>query len=176
MTKLTFTIAAAMMAVFSYATDVLTLNNQMIFEGKVIKVTNEGILFKADGDKYEIPIADIYSIVFEDVDGKNFKDFAALNNEEMDKCMKGKNDAAQFHGKKVGHFFLGALFGPFAMIGTLIATPTPIKGNKTYMLSTNKDLFNDPMYLKCYKKKAKGGLLAMEALGWGAWLLIAFNL
>jgi hypothetical protein len=39
------------------------------------------------------------------------------------------------------------------------------------MLSKNKDKFNDPEYLSCYKHKAKGQLIRMEALGWGAWLL-----
>jgi hypothetical protein len=32
--------------------------------------------------------------------------------------------------------------------------------------SKNKDQFDDPEYLSCYKKKAKGQLTGMEALGW----------
>jgi hypothetical protein len=43
---------------------------------------------------------------------------------------------------------------------------------QTYMISKNKDQFNDPEYLSCYKKKAQGQLIGMEALGWGAWVLL----
>jgi len=81
-------------------------------------------------------------------------------------------DAENFHGKKGGHFVLGVLFGPFAMIGTALANPKPKKGKDTYMFSENKELFDDPMYLSCYRKKAKGQLIGMEALGWGSWLLL----
>ena len=80
--------------------------------------------------------------------------------------------AGRQYSKKVGHFFLGVLFGPFAMIGTALANPTPEKGKLTYMLSKNKDQFSDPQYLSCYKKKAKGQLIGMEASGWGAWIVL----
>jgi hypothetical protein len=81
-------------------------------------------------------------------------------------------DAQAFHGKRGGHFVLGVLFGPFAVIGTAVSNPTPERGARTYMMSKNKELFSDPEYLTCYRKKAKGQLIGMEFLGWGAWILI----
>lgn len=89
------------------------------------------------------------------------------------KCYCGNTDAAKYHGKKGGHFVLGALFGPFAMIGTAFANPIPRKGRHSY-LSKYQELFNDPAYKKCYKKKAKSDLIGMEAAGWGAWIAFVF--
>ena len=57
-----------------------------------------------------------------------------------------------------------------------MANPTPYKGSKTLMASKNKEDFDDPEYLSCYKKKAKGQLLGMEGIGWGAWLLLVLLL
>jgi hypothetical protein len=93
-------------------------------------------------------------------------------NDNSSKCLKGQLDAENYHGKKGTHFALGVLFGPFAMIGTAVSEPTPQRGKRTLIMSKNKDQFNDPIYLSCYKKKAKGQLIGMEALGWGAWLLL----
>ena len=66
---------------------------------------------------------------------------------------------------------LGGLFGPFAKVGAAIATPRPMNGKGTVGLSENKDLFDDPLYLKCYAKKARGKNVGNTALGWGAWLI-----
>ncbi|MDO9615988.1 MAG: hypothetical protein Q7J86_15885 [Bacteroidota bacterium] len=91
---------------------------------------------------------------------------------DPNKCMNGRVDADNYHGKKGGHFVLGVLFGPFAMIGTALSNPTPEKGSNTFVMSKNKDQFSDPEYLSCYRSKAKGQLIGMEALGWGAWILL----
>jgi hypothetical protein len=92
---------------------------------------------------------------------------------EQSKCTAGTLDAEAYHGRKGGAIALGALFGPFALVGTaLVANPTPDKGARTYMMSKNKELFNDPEYLSCYKKKAKGQLVGQTGLGWAAWALL----
>jgi sRNA-binding regulator protein Hfq len=87
-------------------------------------------------------------------------------------CENATLDAENYHGKKGLHFGLGVLFGPFAMIGTAISEPTPMKGKQTMSMSKNKSKFNDHSYLSCYKKKAKSQLIQMEAIGWGSWLLL----
>jgi hypothetical protein len=99
-----------------------------------------------------------------------------LANDNQDKCLNGKLDAEHYHGKRGGHFVLGVLFGPFAMIGTLVSSPTPERGKQTYLMSKNKDRISDPLYLSCYKKKAKGQLIGMEGLGWAAWVLLTLML
>ncbi len=172
MKKTFFTFIAITFAYVAFAGDILTLNNQMIFEGKVIKIKDCTVVFKAEGNKYIIPAADIFSLEFENIEDPVYKDYIEVADLTENKCLKGQLDAENYHGKKGGHYVLGLLFGPFAMIGTALANPTPDKGKRTYMISQNKELFNDLEYLSCYKKKAKGQLIGMEALGWGTWILL----
>lgn len=171
MRKLTITITAMFIAMATFAGDILTLNNEMVFEGKVTKIRQCDVVFKADGQKYIVPAADIFSIEFEDTQDKVYTDYMQMVGENPEKCLKGRLDAENYHGKKGGHFILGVLFGPFAMIGTALANPTPEKGRRTYLYSKNREQFTDLEYLSCYRKKARGQLIGMEALGWGAWIL-----
>ena len=89
-----------------------------------------------------------------------------------DKCTAGQQDAIKYHGKAGGHYVLGLLFGPFAILGTAFADPTPENGRKTYVMSQNKDMFGDATYRLCYKKKAKGRLIGAELCGWAFWILL----
>ncbi|HRF79774.1 MAG TPA: hypothetical protein PL070_06780 [Flavobacteriales bacterium] len=172
MNKLTLLLTATMLCNTTIAADILTLTNEMTFEGKVLKIKDCAIVFQADGNKYVIPATDIHSITFENVADEVLVSYLNTLDGNPNKCLNGRLDAESYHGKKGGHFFLGVLFGPFAMIGTALANPTPQKGKRTYLLSQNKDQFNDLEYLSCYKRKAKGQLIGMEALGWGAWILL----
>ena len=156
----------------SYAGDILTMANGMIFEGKVTKIKECVVVFKSQKEKYIVPAYDIYSIQFEDANDRVYRKYLALNLDEPNKCLNGQLDAENYHGKKGTHVALGFLFGPFAMIGTAIAKPTPDKGRFTAAKSQNTDQFNDPEYLSCYKKKAKGQNILFEGIGWGAWLLL----
>lgn len=153
--------------------DFLTLQNNMIFQGKIISIKNQSIIFKAGGKKYEVPASDIYSIKFGNLNDRVYKKHIELD--DVNKCLTARLDAENYHGKKGGHFVLGLFFGPFAMIGTALANPTPYKGKNTYMMSENKELFNDPEYLSCYKSKARGQLLLFEGIGWAASILILLN-
>jgi len=172
MKKLALTITASLFAIVCFAGDILTLNNEMVFEGKVKKIKDCAVVFKADGNKYVVPAYDIFSIQFEDIEDKVYTDYMKMLQDDPNKCLDGRLDAENYHGKKGGHFALGVLFGPFAMIGTALADPTPYKGAQTLMMSKNKEQFSDPEYLSCYKKKARGQLIGMEALGWAAWILL----
>lgn len=172
MKKKILTFAAVLFAITSFAGDILTLNNEMVFEGKITKIKDCDIEFKSEGTKYVVPSSDVYSIQFEDVEDKVYTDYMKTMDNNPNKCLDGRLDAEHYHGKKAGHFVLGVLFGPFAMIGTALSNPTPERGKQTYMMSENKDKFSDPVYLSCYKKKAKGQLIGMEALGWGTWILL----
>lgn len=171
MKKITLTIFATLFTIASFAGDILTLNNKMVFEGKVTKIKGCAVVFKVRENKYIIPASEIFSIQFENTEDRVYTRYMQLLEKDPDKCLKGRLDAENFHGKKGGHFVLGVLFGPFAMIGTALSNPTPEKGKQTYMVSKNRDLFSDPAYLSCYRKKAKGQLIGMEVLGWGAWIL-----
>jgi hypothetical protein len=167
----TLFLAIACLTTFElYASDVLTLNNKMSFEGKVLRIKKCEVVFRTNGYKYVIPGSEIQSIEFGDTQDHVYLNYLERRNGEN--CIKGQMDAQMFHGKKGGHFVLGFLFGPFAMIGTAISSPTPVRGRDTMILSQNSDLFTDPEYISCYKKKAKGQLIGMEAAGWGAWILL----
>ncbi len=172
MKKLATIFLAMLFAAAIMANDIVTLNNQMMFEGKVLKINNCEVVFRAEGKKYLIPAEEIYSIEFEDVNDKVYRGYLSMVQSDHESCFKGRNDAENLHGKEVTHVALGFLFGPFAMIGTAISNPTPLRGRDTYLLSQNKELFSDPFYLNCYRKRAKIRLIGMEAAGWGAWLLL----
>ena len=170
--KLAIMSVAFLGSILSFAGDILTLSNNLVFEGKVTRIKNCEIIFRVDGKKYVIPGEEIQSILFEDLNDRVYLDYLSREVGDPENCLRGTTDAQAFHGKKIGHFFLGFLFGPFAMIGTAISNPTPLRGRDTYFLSPNKDLFSDPSYLRCYKRKAMGSLIGMEALGFGLYVLI----
>jgi hypothetical protein len=173
MKNLVIAIFALLFSCYSYAGDILTLTNQMTFEGKVVKIKECEVIFKTDGKKFSIPSEDIFSIKFESITDKAYVDYMKFAERNPEACMKGADDAAMYHGKGLSHFALGFLFGPFAMIGTAIARPDPITGTRTFRKSQNHELFSDPDYLKCYRRKAKAGNIAMEGIGWGTWIFIA---
>ena len=172
MKKITLTIIVALFAIASFAGDILTLTNQMVFEGKVKDIKECEVVFKADGKKYIVPASEISTIQFENTEDKVYNEYMKMADGEPNKCMNGRVDADAYHGKKGGHFALGVLFGPFAIIGTALSNPTPEKGRNTLVMSKNKKQFSDPEYLTCYRSKAKGRLIGMEALGWGTWILL----
>lgn len=150
------------------AGDILTLTNQHTFEGKVIKIKDCTVVFKHQNERYEVPTNDIFSIVFESHKSKIYTKYmeGIINNDNMDVCLQGRMDASLGHGKKVGHFVLGVLFGPFAMLGTAFANPTPYNAGKLHLIQASKENFSDPTYLSCYKRKAKGELILWEGIGW----------
>jgi hypothetical protein len=172
MKKITLTITAILFAIASFAGDILTLNNQMVFEGKITKIKDCAVVFKADGKKFTVPSSEIFSVQFENTEDKIYTEYMKMADGDPNKCLNGRLDAKNYHGKKGGHLVLGVLFGPFAMIGTALSNPTPERGKKTYMMSKNKEQFSDTEYLRCYENKAKEQLIIAEALGYFSWILV----
>ena len=127
----------------------------MSFEGKVTRIKGCSVYFKIKNERYVIPATEIFSIQFNDTCDRVYTQYLKLLEIDPNACLKGRMDAEGLHGKKGTHFVLGFLFGPFAMLGTLISQPTPDRGKNTYLLSNNKELFTDPVYISCYKKKLK---------------------
>jgi hypothetical protein len=159
----------------AFAGDVVMLVNGKKFEGNVVKIKECQVDFKIDNIKYTIPAADIFAIKFENEESKVYKKYLNAPNRDVNKCLAGSLDAEMYHGKRFGHFMLGFLFGPAAMIGTAMSNPTPERGKETMLMSNNSDSFSDVIYLKCYKKQAKSQLVIAELLGWSSWMLIALN-
>ncbi len=169
-TRIMCTGIAILCYTISPATDILTFRNNMSFKGDVVKIKACTVKFKTEHAIYFIPADSIDNIIFENPQDKVLVEYAALE-DDADKCLKGRNDADMFHGKKGKHIALGILFGPFAVIGSAIASPKPKNGKDTFLMSKNKDLFSDPMYLNCYKKKARGKNVGNTAIGWGIWIV-----
>jgi len=171
--KTKMTLLIILFPILLYGNDTLTLTNQAIFEGKVTKIKDCIVTFKHEGEKYHIPATDIYSIKFGNPQDKIYTDYLEfISNYQEGNCLKGQLDADNYHGKVGMHVALGVLFGPFAVIGAAVASPTPEKSTKTLMMSQNKDLFNNAEYLSCYKRKAKGQNVVNTTLGWAAWIVL----
>ena len=172
MKNLSLIILSCLMTGYAFAGDILTLNNQQIFYGKVSKIKQCEVIFKTGGEKYTIPAADIFSIEFEDKNDKVYIKYLEELTSDPAKCVNGRLDAIQYHGKKTAHIALGFLFGPIAMLGTALSNPTPDKGQLTTQRSVHQELFDDPEYLSCYSKRAKGRLIGAESIGFGITLLM----
>ena len=169
--KTTLTLVfVALFSSISIAGDIIVLNNEMVFEGTVKSIKHCSVKFKTTAGTFKIPAGDILMLKFENPENNIYVDYLA--NQTKNPCLEGQSDAIKFHGKRGGHFVLGFLFGPFAILGTALSKPTPYRGSETVAFSKNEDLFDDPVYLKCYKKKAKSRLIGMELAGWGSWLVI----
>ena len=172
MKKVTLVILTLLLTVSAFASDILILNNERVFNGKVTKIGKCEIIFKVEGHKYTIPASDIFSIQFEDTNNKIYRKYVKSLDKDPNKCLAAQLDVKNYHGRKVGHAVLGFLFGPAAMLGTAVSNPTPDRGKHTYIMSKNSEYFSDTEYLNCYRNTAKTSLLQMEALGWAASLLI----
>ena len=169
-----FFFALFIAAGFIYANDdydILTLNNQMQFKGKILKIKDCQVKFKADNSKsYWIPVYDIESVQFANPEEDIYLDY--LEKTSPESCLKGNNDADLYHGKAGAHLAYGVLFGPFAMIGAAIASPSPMSGKNTMRMSQNSEMFANPEYLSCYQKKAKSKNVTNAGLGWASWFLL----
>lgn len=170
MKKILLFLFAIILTHFSYA-DILTLLNGQSFEGRVQKIKNCSIVFKCEKEKYFIPSDSIFSIEFADQNDPVYTDYVPMAG--SDACLKGTLDAQQFHGKGGLHLALGFLFGPFAVIGAALSNPNPYRGRDTVMLSKNRDSFSDPIYLQCYKRKARRRNVGHAFMGWGIVVVIA---
>ncbi|MFK7756865.1 MAG: hypothetical protein AB8B53_08030 [Flavobacteriales bacterium] len=171
MEKVISTILLCILALSVLAGDILTLKEGLEYEGKVTKIKDCTVVFKMNKNRFEIPSTEIYSIQFEDITDKVYLNYLSRAAKENEKCLKGRLDAENLHGRKGGHVLLGFLFGPVAIVGTALSNPTPKRGMHTLGLSENESLFSDPTYLACYKKRAKDQLMGMELVGWASWIL-----
>lgn len=156
----------------AFAGDILTTTENLVFQGKVTKIKDCMVVFKSEGNSYQIPANDIYSIQFERANDKVLLQYLELSAHDTEKCLKGNLDAEFLHKRENGHFILGFLFGPFALIGAAMANPSPLRGIDTYSKSTNTAIFSDPEYLSCYRKKARRDNAKKTALGWAASTLV----
>lgn len=156
--------------------DIIHLTSGHLYKGKVKRIKNCHVVFTAEGAKYDIPVTTISTIGFGNTNSRVYRRFLAMSEKQVNSCVAGQADASSFHGKVGGHVVLGFLFGPFAVLGAAVANPTPDRGKRTYLMSSHKELFSDPEYIICYKRKAKGQLVGATLVGWGSWVLLVLAL
>ncbi|MCB2220211.1 MAG: hypothetical protein KQI35_07455 [Bacteroidetes bacterium] len=148
----------------------------MQFKGEVLKIKKNKVKFLVEDLEYTIPSSDIFGIYFDKEPNPVYRELMGYaNGDELtdpEKCMKAQMDVKAFHGKEFGNFALGFFFGIIGVIGCAVSSPGPQNGADTYMLSENKELFNDPAYLACYKKKARSKSVGDAAIGWVASILL----
>jgi len=152
----------------------ITPDDYLYFNGEIIKVKDCFVDFRSsDGQKYRIPGYDIMGYRLEDPMSKWEEALLEMIVNPEENCMAGRMDAAVFHKRKFGNFVGGILLGPFWVIGAAIWSPDPGSGRDTYIMSDNKDLFSDPYYLDCYKRKARSNNVIAALGGWATWILFA---
>jgi len=155
---------------FSFASDIITLTNQKAFSGKVTKIKNCKVHFKANKQKYVIPASKILMVQFEDLENKIYKNYLkqiALNDNES--CLRGTIDGNN-HRKEGKHLVFGFLFGAFGVIGAALGDPIPDL-SKAKVSKQNEKYYNYA-YLQCYTKAAKKKNVRMSAIGWGTSVLL----
>ena len=175
MKKISFILLIVLMPFSMIAEDVLILKNNMKFQGEVLKVKKHRVIFSVGEYRYQIPANDVLGICFESENNEVYLKLLELQVgpeiKDPEKCAKAQMDVEAFHGKGFGNFALGFFFGVFGLIGCAVSSPGPENGAHTIMLSKNKELFTDPSYLYCYKKKARGKAVGNAAFGWAAAIL-----
>lgn len=143
------------------------------FHGEIKKVKKCFVHFKAtDGNTYKIPGDQIYAYRVEDPVSDLNDIMASVVMDNTENCSKGMADAQMHHKKALGNYAGGFLLGIFWVIGAAVASPTPMKGKNTMALSENSELFTDPYYLDCYKKKAKTTNVLAAVGGWATWIAV----
>lgn len=160
-----------------YANDEVQLLNCEIYYGKVLKIDQCKVHFKTDCQTLIIDADSIEFLKFECPENEIYQNY--INDLTIkEKCLRGHNDAKNLHNQGLAHFFIGVLFGPLAIVGSIVSTPTPNKSKNTMLLSENKDLFGDPNYLECYRKEAKSKNISAilgGACTWALFYLLAFR-
>jgi hypothetical protein len=167
MTKLILLIFSFLISINLCAEGNLIIENQKWLEDNDINSLDCNSKINVEQKQYILTITDIVSLQLEEPYSSVENSFIKSCIEDSIKCINGSFDAKKYHGKKGQHILLGMFLGPYAMIGTALSNPTPERGEKTMSMSKNNELFNDPEYRKCYKKKAKRQLIGMEAIGTG---------
>jgi hypothetical protein len=84
---------------------------------------------------------------------------------DIEICSRARSDAENFHGKKTGYFIGGMLLGPLAILNAAVIKHRPSQGERTRVMSENKDLFEDPTYQACYNRRAKWILVKQASYG-----------
>ncbi|MCI4667167.1 MAG: hypothetical protein MRZ79_03335 [Bacteroidia bacterium] len=135
--------------------DIIELNNEKVFKGKIMKIKDCMVDFKAEGQRYLIPAADIKELYFANPYSSAARKFYKRGKDDNQKCILGATDAEAYHGGGSLYFVLGFLFLFFAFIGPVLFAPKPQNSFNTKTYSKNKQLFDDPIYLDCYKKAAR---------------------
>lgn len=172
MKKLTLLLTIILLTNVLLAEDILVLNNGKAFKGEIKKIKNCTLIFKTNGEKYEISSSDIYIAKFENPNSKILTDYINLG--DSDKCLRGVNDSEKYNKRSVNYLLAGVVFGPMAVI-VASTDKINIKKEMCHVDFSSDAIYNDPEYLKCYKKRSKQKNIGNALFGWFAWIVIVLS-
>ena len=158
-----FLLLLAFLPLALMAKDIVVLQNGHRFEGEVVKISKNHLVFAASGERYRIPASDLRYVGLDE----------ALDS-DVDVCLRAYNDT-RLRGRHWHNFFAGVFFGPVTIIYDLVKTYHPLHDRRVLLLSKNKGYFSDPVYLECYTYRAKTNATLQAAGGWATWLLFFKN-
>ena len=165
-----FLLLLAFLPLALMAKDIVVLQNGHRFEGEVVKISKNHLVFAASGERYRIPASDLAYVGLEALEPVSEE--AAFS--DVDVCLRAYNDT-RLRGRHWHNFFGGVLFGPATIIYDLVKTYHPLHDRRVLLLSKNKGYFSDPVYLECYTYRAKTNATLQAAGGWATWLLFLKN-
>jgi hypothetical protein len=144
-----------------HAKDLIVLQSGLRFEGHIVRMSPQHLVFENDGQRFRIPASDLAFVGLDEAESMD----------DVDACLRAYNDT-RLRGRQWHNFFGGEFFGPITVIYDLVKTYHPLKDERVLLLSRNKGYFSDPIYLECYSYRAKTSATLQAAGGWATWVLL----
>lgn len=162
MKRALFLLIFSLISIQSFSKEVLILSNHQQFLGEVVDIKKEHLIFKSSlNEDFEIPIKDISLLA---------SDRLRVSRETMVSdsiCLKGIQDAKLYHKGKGWYILVGFITGPIGIIATAFGNPTPMKAKIDLANFENKKYFDNPEYLRCYKKTVIKRRIGNGLIGFG---------
>jgi hypothetical protein len=153
----------------SYSKDKIKLSSGKTVRCNIVSLEQDRLTYTHRHQTITVSPSDVLLIEV-DPDNTTIIEKLRLNYQEnpLAACEIGKADAIAYHNRGFGNFCLGFFFGAFGVIGTAVGTPR----SPDYVKIPIKENLQNPEYLKCYEKKARGKNVGSAVGGWATFLLI----
>ncbi|MFA6922650.1 MAG: hypothetical protein WC223_00205 [Bacteroidales bacterium] len=156
--------------------DVIHLRDFDYFACNIISVDSQCIKYTKYGNNivFEIDKNLVKKIEYKDGRIENFNKIKIIFDKNCIECLRGKEDANNYHNRVFGNLMAGFWFGVIG-VGIVAASPTK-PPNKDKI--EHKELYHNRIFLKCYSRRAKGINVTSAVLGevlWVGVLLVILN-
>ena len=135
------------------ALDILTLNwNKLYFSGVIENINNNVLTFNCENKKYKIPVAEIYSLEFENNFNPIYMQYLNQKNTDVNKWMKPLVELIDYKGGNDTLKIPAVLFGSYSGFDSKLALETISQRNS---IQKEKQVFSNPSYLSSWDVSAK---------------------